>query len=59
MLYLNPKTFKGLTNLSDNLDRKVRFKLFDGDKLVAKVPLSWKKNFYFWRCYSSKINKLK
>ena len=39
------KTFKGLTNVSDNLDRKEYFKMADGDKLVAKVPLSWKKSF--------------
>ena len=39
------KTFKGFTNVSDNLDRKEYFKMFDGDNLVAKVPLSWKKSF--------------
>ena len=39
------KTFKGFTNVSDNLDRKEYFKMADGDKLVAKVPLSWKKSF--------------
>ena len=39
------KTFRGFTNVSDNLDRKEYFKMFDGDKLVAKVPLSWKKSF--------------
>ena len=39
------KTFKGFTNASDNLDRKEYFKMADGDKLVAKVPLSWKKSF--------------
>ena len=37
------KTFKGFTNVSDILDRKQNFKKFDGDKLVAKVPLNWKK----------------
>ena len=37
------KTFKGFTNVSDNLDRKEHFKMFEGDKLKAKVPLSWKK----------------
>ena len=37
--------FKGFTNNSDNLDRKDYFKMFDGDKLIAKVPLSWKKSF--------------
>ena len=35
------KTFKGFTNVSDNLDRKEYFKMFDGDNLVAKIPLSW------------------
>ena len=39
------KTFKGFTNVSDNLDRKDYFKMFNGDKLVAKVSLSWKKSF--------------
>ena len=39
------KTFKGFTNVSNNLDRKEYFKMFDGDKLVAKVHLSWKKSF--------------
>ena len=39
------KTFKGFTNVSGNLDRKEFFKMFGGDKLVAKVPLSWKKSF--------------
>ena len=39
------KTFKGFTNVSDNLDRKEYFKMFDGDKLIAKVSLSWKNSF--------------
>ena len=39
------KTFKGFTNVSDNFDRKECFKMFEGDKLKAKVPLSWKKSF--------------
>ena len=39
------ETFKGFTNISDNLDRKEFFKLFENDKLFAKVPLSWKKSF--------------
>ena len=39
------KTFKRFTNVSDNLDRKEYFKMFEGDKLIAKVPLSWKKSF--------------
>ena len=34
------KTFQGFTNVSDNLDRKEFFKMFEGDKLVAKVPRS-------------------
>ena len=36
------KTFKGFTNVSDNLDRKEYFRMFNGGKLLAKVPLSWK-----------------
>ena len=39
------KSFKGFTNVSDNLDRKEYFKVFNGDKLQAKVLLSWKKSF--------------
>ena len=39
------KTFKGFSNVSDNLNRKEYFKMADGDKLVAKMPLSWKKSF--------------
>ena len=39
------KTFKGFTNVSDNLDRKEYFKMFEGDKVIAKIPLSWKKSF--------------
>ena len=39
------KTFEGFTNVSDRLDRKEYFKMADGDKLIAKVPLSWKKSF--------------
>ena len=39
------KTFKGFTNASGTLDRKEYFKMFEGDKLFAKVPLSWKKSF--------------
>ena len=39
------KTFKGFTNVSDNLDRKEYFKMLNGDKLQAKIPLSWKKSF--------------
>ena len=39
------KTFKGFTNVTNNLDRKEYFRMANGDKLVAKVPLSWKKSF--------------
>ena len=39
------ETFKGFTNVSENLDRKEFFKMFEGDKLIAKVPWSWKKSF--------------
>ena len=39
------KTFKGFTNVSDNLHRKEHFNMADGGKLVAKVPLCWKKSF--------------
>ena len=39
------KTFKGFTNVSDNLDRKEYFNIADGSKLIAKVPLSWEKSF--------------
>ena len=35
------KTFKGFTKGSDVLDRKEYFKMFGGDKLITKVPLSW------------------
>ena len=34
------KTFEGITNVSDNLDRKEYSKMLDSDKLRAKVPLS-------------------
>ena len=39
------KTFKGFTNVSHNLNTKKYFKMFNGDKLIAKAPLSWKKKF--------------
>ena len=39
------KTFKGFKNVSDNLIRKEYFTMADGGKLIAKVPLSWKKSF--------------
>ena len=41
------KTFRGFTNMSDNLDRRECFKKYDGDNLIAKVPLSWKKGFSY------------
>ena len=31
--------------MSEKLDRKQYFKMFNGDELVAKVALSWKKSF--------------
>ena len=39
------KTLQGFTNVNDNLDRKECFDMADGGKLVAKIPLSWKKSF--------------
>ena len=39
------KTFKGFKDVSDKLDRKEYFNMADGDKLVAKIPLSRKKSF--------------
>ena len=36
------KTFKGFTNVSDNLDRNEFFKMFEGDKLIAKCLLDGK-----------------
>ena len=39
------KCFKGFTNVSDNLHRKEYFEMADGEKLIAKIPLSWKKSF--------------
>ena len=39
------KCFKGFTNVSHNLNRKDYFKKANGDNLIAKVPLSWKKSF--------------
>ena len=39
------KTFKGFRNVSENLDTKEYFIVADGGKLIAKVPLSWKKSF--------------
>ena len=34
------KTFKGFTNVSDNLNGKEYFNLANGGKLIAKVPVS-------------------
>ena len=31
--------------MSDNLDRKEYFNMADGGKLIAKLPLNWKKSF--------------
>ena len=42
------KIFKGFTNVSVNSDRKDYFNMAHGGKLIAKVPLSWKK--YFSQC---------
>ena len=39
------KTFKGFKDVKVVLDRKEYFKMADGDKLIAKIPLSWKKSF--------------
>ena len=39
------KTFKGFTDVSDNLDKKEYFNMANGGNLIAKVPLSWKKSF--------------
>ena len=39
------KTFKGFKDVKDVLDRKEYFKMSDGDNLIAKIPLSWKKSF--------------
>ena len=39
------KIFKGFSNVSDNLVGREYFKKADGGKLIAKVPLNWKKSF--------------
>ena len=41
------KFFKGFINVTDYLNRKEYFNMADGDKLIAKVPLSWKKSFQY------------
>ena len=38
------KIFKGFLDVGDNLDRKEHFIMANGGKLIAKVPLSWKKS---------------
>ena len=45
MLYQKKKTFKSFKDVSNKLDRKEYFNMADGDKLIAKIPLSWKKSF--------------
>ena len=37
------KCFKGFTNVCENLYRRDFFKMLNDDKLVAKVPRTWKK----------------
>ena len=37
------KTFEGITNVSENKNREDFFILASGGKLIAKVPLNWKK----------------
>ena len=39
------KCFKGFTNVSDKLDRKEYLNMYNGDKIIATAPLSWKKSF--------------
>ena len=39
VLIFEHKTFKCFTCVSDHSDRKEYFKMFNGDELVAKVPL--------------------
>ena len=39
------KTFKGFKDVKDILDRKEYFNMASGDKLIAKIPISWKKSF--------------
>ena len=39
------KTFKSFTSVSEKLKRKEYFDMANGDRLIAKVPLSWKKSF--------------
>ena len=39
------KTFKGFKDVKDVLDGKEYINMASGDKLIAKIPLSWKKSF--------------
>ena len=39
------KTSKGFTNVSENLNRTLSFKMLNGDELIAEVLLSWKHSF--------------
>ena len=39
------KTFKNYSDVNKNLDRKESSEMFDGEKLVTKQALSWKKQF--------------
>ena len=39
------KTFKGFTNVSDKLGRKEFFNMANRCKLIAEIPLSWRKSF--------------
>ena len=39
------KTFESFTNVSGNVKAEEYFKMLDGDIMIAKVPLSWKKTF--------------
>ena len=42
---MNIKHSKVFANAIDNINRKEYFNTRDGGKLMAKVPLSWKKPF--------------
>ena len=53
------KTFEGFINVSDNLDRNEYFRMFEGDILIAKVPLNWKKSFSYGVVYPHKIRNCK
>ena len=39
------KTPKGMNNVQEKLDKKEYFKMLNGVKIIAKVPLSWKHSF--------------